>query len=57
MKVFITGISGFVGRHLAEALAASGHRVIGVGGRTPVPPATKPTAPAKKLDDETGSLP
>ncbi|HDI61279.1 MAG TPA: NAD-dependent epimerase/dehydratase family protein, partial [Desulfobacteraceae bacterium] len=32
MKVFITGISGFVGRHLAEALAASGHRVIGVGG-------------------------
>ena len=33
MKVFITGISGFVGRHLAEALAASGHRVIGVGGR------------------------
>lgn len=33
MKVFITGISGFVGRHLAEALTASGHRVSGVGGR------------------------
>lgn len=33
MKVFITGISGFVGRHLAEALTAAGHQVTGVGGR------------------------
>jgi hypothetical protein len=33
MNVFITGISGFVGRHLATALVASGHRVVGVGGR------------------------
>ena len=29
----ITGISGFIGRHLAKALVASGHQVVGVGGR------------------------
>jgi len=33
MKVFVTGISGFIGRHLAKALVASGHQVVGVGGR------------------------
>jgi uncharacterized protein (TIGR01777 family) len=33
MKIFITGISGFVGRHLARALLAAGHRVAGTGRR------------------------
>ena len=27
MKVFVTGVLGFVGRHLAPALAARGHEV------------------------------
>ena len=30
MRVFITGISGFLGRHLARTLEAEGHKVIGV---------------------------
>jgi uncharacterized protein (TIGR01777 family) len=33
MNVFITGISGFIGGHLARALTAAGHRVTGIGGR------------------------
>ena len=33
MNVFITGGSGFVGRHLAEALLQDGHRVTAVGRR------------------------
>jgi len=30
MRVFITGISGFLGRHLARTLASEGHKVMGV---------------------------
>jgi GDP-4-dehydro-6-deoxy-D-mannose reductase len=33
MRVLITGVSGFVGRHLAERCAAQGATVIGVGRR------------------------
>ena len=33
MEIFITGVSGFVGRHLARGLLAAGHRVTGVGRR------------------------
>ena len=33
MKIFVTGISGFVGRHLARALLAAGHQVTGTGRR------------------------
>ena len=29
MRVFITGIEGFVGRHLADLLRAAGHEVAG----------------------------
>ena len=31
MKIVVTGVSGFLGRHLASALAAEGHAVIGTG--------------------------
>ena len=30
MTVFLTGAAGFIGMHLAEALLASGHRVVGI---------------------------
>jgi UDP-glucuronate 4-epimerase len=30
MRVFVTGVAGFVGSHLAEALLARGHDVVGV---------------------------
>lgn len=30
MKVFITGIAGFLGSHLADSLLADGHQVIGI---------------------------
>jgi UDP-glucuronate 4-epimerase len=30
MRVFVTGVAGFVGSHLAEALLARGHEVVGV---------------------------
>ncbi len=33
MKIFVTGISGFVGSHLARALLAAGHQVTGTGRR------------------------
>ena len=30
MNIFVTGVAGFLGSHLAEAMIAEGHRVIGV---------------------------
>lgn len=36
MVVFLTGASGFIGQHLAVALRAAGHRVIGAVHRCPV---------------------
>ena len=30
MRYLVTGAAGFIGSHLAEALAASGHQVVGV---------------------------
>ena len=30
MKVFITGVAGFLGSHLADAMIAEGHNVVGV---------------------------
>jgi GDP-4-dehydro-6-deoxy-D-mannose reductase len=43
MRVLVTGASGFVGRHLAPALAAAGHEVVAVGG-------PRDNAPYEKLD-------
>lgn len=45
-RVMVTGAAGFVGSHLAEALVARGHSVIGVDRRTP---ASDPIA-ARNLD-------
>jgi UDP-glucose 4-epimerase len=30
MKIFITGVAGFLGSHLADAMIAEGHHVVGV---------------------------
>src|SRR5439155_6792270 len=30
MKIFITGVAGFLGSHLADAMLAEGHQVVGV---------------------------
>jgi NADH dehydrogenase len=39
MKVVVAGASGFVGRHVAEALRACGHVVVGIDrGTRPAPP-------------------
>ncbi|WP_148611821.1 NAD-dependent epimerase/dehydratase family protein [Nocardioides rubriscoriae] len=37
MRVAVTGINGFVGRHLAAELVSSGHEVVGVGLGSPIP--------------------
>ena len=39
MRVLVTGASGFVGRHLLDALRASGHEPIAAGGPHDLPPA------------------
>ena len=38
MLILLTGASGFIGRHLAEALAAAGHRVLCAVRRMPAHP-------------------
>lgn len=35
MHLLVTGVAGFIGSHLAEALSRAGHRVVGVDAFTP----------------------
>jgi GDP-4-dehydro-6-deoxy-D-mannose reductase len=44
--IVITGVDGFVGRHTARAVAAAGHRVVGLGRATDAPDELRDT-----LDD------
>jgi hypothetical protein len=30
MRIFITGVAGFLGSHLADAMLADGHTVVGI---------------------------
>lgn len=48
MRILVTGVSGFVGRHLAPALAAAGHEVHGLGVQAP--PADLPLASSRTAD-------
>jgi len=48
MRVLVTGVSGFVGRHLAPALVAAGHEVHGLGVQAP--PADLPLASSRIAD-------
>ena len=38
MRIVITGITGFLGRHLARHLCAAGHEVAGIARKDPIPP-------------------
>lgn len=52
MVILITGVTGFIGRHLAAALRASGHRVIGVSRSATGPDAVRADF-ARDVDAET----
>lgn len=42
MTVVVTGAAGFIGSHLVESLAASGHDVVGIDRRDGIPPCAEP---------------
>jgi GDP-4-dehydro-6-deoxy-D-mannose reductase len=56
MRVLVTGASGFVGRHLLDALHAAGHETIAAGGPRDAAPfvpldVTAPASVAQVVDD------
>jgi UDP-glucose 4-epimerase len=50
----VTGVAGFLGSHLAEALLAAGHEVVGVDGFTPYYSRALKEANLRGLRDRTG---
>jgi UDP-glucuronate 4-epimerase len=52
MRVLVTGVAGFVGSHLAEALLAQGHEVVGVDAFIPYYPRPVKEANLAMLRDQ-----
>lgn len=52
MKVLLTGAGGFIGRHVADALAGAGHEVVGVDAYVPQAHGDEPDRVAGVVDGD-----